>query len=137
MIRRPPRSTLFPYTTLFRSRRDLRSDDDDRRLPRPRGLACPAGRAARRTPAGRRRRDSGQDEPQRVGELPLDAFLERLERAWWADAESPCAEPHAIGLEFWLSGRIRGGQLMRRRRVSDRRIDRQPSLDQRHRGAEA
>src|SRR3990172_3705263 len=25
MIRRPPRSTLFPYTTLFRSRRHLRS----------------------------------------------------------------------------------------------------------------
>src|SRR2546430_6746100 len=24
MIRRPPRSTLFPYTTLFRSRRDHR-----------------------------------------------------------------------------------------------------------------
>src|SRR3712207_7885639 len=24
MIRRPPRSTLFPYTTLFRSRSDLR-----------------------------------------------------------------------------------------------------------------
>src|SRR3712207_7446450 len=24
MIRRPPRSTLFPYTTLFRSRRDRR-----------------------------------------------------------------------------------------------------------------
>src|SRR5690349_23627237 len=28
MIRRPPRSTLFPYTTLFRSRRE----DDARRL---------------------------------------------------------------------------------------------------------
>src|SRR2546428_6685501 len=26
MIRRPPRSTLFPYTTLFRSLRPLRSD---------------------------------------------------------------------------------------------------------------
>src|SRR3712207_9523234 len=26
MIRRPPRSTLFPYTTLFRSRPDLRED---------------------------------------------------------------------------------------------------------------
>src|SRR2546422_8622460 len=25
MIRRPPRSTLFPYTTLFRSRRHMRS----------------------------------------------------------------------------------------------------------------
>src|SRR2546422_2986093 len=27
MIRRPPRSTLFPYTTLFRSRHENRSDD--------------------------------------------------------------------------------------------------------------
>src|SRR5438093_3744187 len=27
MIRRPPRSTLFPYTTLFRSRRDARVAD--------------------------------------------------------------------------------------------------------------
>src|SRR5258706_4264933 len=26
MIRRPPRSTLFPYTTLFRSRKNLISD---------------------------------------------------------------------------------------------------------------
>src|SRR3712207_7833636 len=26
MIRRPPRSTLFPYTTLFRSRHELESD---------------------------------------------------------------------------------------------------------------
>src|SRR3712207_9101748 len=31
MIRRPPRSTLFPYTTLFRSHG---SDDAERRLPR-------------------------------------------------------------------------------------------------------
>src|SRR2546428_4272000 len=28
MIRRPPRSTLFPYTTLFRSRHAQRLDDD-------------------------------------------------------------------------------------------------------------
>src|SRR5687768_18055490 len=36
MLRRPPRSTLFPYTTLFRSRRhQARSDgqaDEERRL---------------------------------------------------------------------------------------------------------
>src|SRR3712207_9020434 len=31
MIRRPPRSTLFPYTTLFRSRDD-RADDADQIL---------------------------------------------------------------------------------------------------------
>src|SRR5260370_32584258 len=29
MIRRPPRSTLFPYTTLFRSLTDLRMEDVD------------------------------------------------------------------------------------------------------------
>src|SRR5260370_31797132 len=29
MIRRPPRSTLFPYTTLFRSVLDLTEDDFD------------------------------------------------------------------------------------------------------------
>src|SRR3712207_8349796 len=29
MIRRPPRSTLFPYTTLFRSRTSLRADETE------------------------------------------------------------------------------------------------------------
>src|SRR3712207_7744562 len=33
MIRRPPRSTLFPYTTLFRSRPGLLADVDDREPP--------------------------------------------------------------------------------------------------------
>src|SRR6266540_6691970 len=36
MIRRPPRSTLFPYTTLFRSRRDwmrIARFDDGTRAP--------------------------------------------------------------------------------------------------------
>src|SRR5689334_23662219 len=36
MIRRPPRSTLFPYTTLFRSSRARRA---------PSGCAAPAARA--------------------------------------------------------------------------------------------
>src|SRR5215510_15613206 len=44
MIRRPPRSTLFPYTTLFRSRR-----------PRTRRAGCPCSR--RRANAGWGRRD--------------------------------------------------------------------------------
>src|SRR3712207_7702542 len=39
MIRQPPRSTLFPYTTLFRSRR------------RPRGSGVHHGRASRRVAA--------------------------------------------------------------------------------------
>src|SRR3989442_10977575 len=35
MIRRPPRSTLFPYTTLFRSARRLRGRRQVPRRPRP------------------------------------------------------------------------------------------------------
>src|SRR3712207_7227551 len=42
MIRRPPRSTLFPYTTLFRSRR-RRGRADGRDDPRG-GVAGPARR---------------------------------------------------------------------------------------------
>src|SRR5688572_32654592 len=34
MIRRPPRSTLFPYTTLFRSAIVAATDDDDLRVRR-------------------------------------------------------------------------------------------------------
>src|SRR3712207_8141533 len=37
MIRRPPRSTLFPYTTLFRSQGRLRSRSADGRGTRDRG----------------------------------------------------------------------------------------------------
>src|SRR5687767_15537327 len=44
MIRRPPRSTLFPYTTLFRSRRDRRERERAARNALPaRGLAHVAG----------------------------------------------------------------------------------------------
>src|SRR6266705_291258 len=40
MIRRPPRSTLFPYTTLFRSRRPLRARAARGPGPRGRGRPC-------------------------------------------------------------------------------------------------
>src|SRR5260370_16530092 len=35
MIRRPPRSTLFPYTTLFRSKRSYSQRDIHRRITLP------------------------------------------------------------------------------------------------------
>src|SRR5947209_14332603 len=37
MMRRPPRSTLFPYTTLFRSEADITEHVDDERLDARRG----------------------------------------------------------------------------------------------------
>src|SRR3712207_8914362 len=56
MIRRPPRSTLFPYTTLFRSLADgpLRRGPGplharDRRLPRPVPAAHRGPRADRKS----------------------------------------------------------------------------------------
>src|SRR3712207_8471773 len=48
MIRRPPRSTLFPYTTLFRSGADRR-----RRDPWWVHVLCPANARARRRPVRR------------------------------------------------------------------------------------
>src|SRR3989442_10116832 len=44
MIRRPPRSTLFPYTTLFRSRCDRQSRREGGRRPRLGAVALLAGR---------------------------------------------------------------------------------------------
>src|SRR3712207_6999454 len=51
MIRRPPGSTLFPYTTLFRSARRAQGRRGHRRGPRR-----PDGGAAPRAPRPRRQR---------------------------------------------------------------------------------
>src|SRR3712207_8511757 len=75
MIRRPPRSTLFPYTTLFRSRTSPRLAlgllPDDVSWPRAGGdLFFYAGAAARPE-----RRDRGEAEADR---LPEDRKSTRL-----------------------------------------------------------
>src|SRR5258708_20178190 len=46
MIRRPPRSTLFPYTTLFRS---VRNDRREQRLDRTEDGYCESRRNERRS----------------------------------------------------------------------------------------
>src|SRR2546430_13125241 len=59
MIRRPPRSTLFPYTTLFRS---------ERRGPQHQGEARDVGCQRRRRDEERGRRGPGRRRPgRRVG----------------------------------------------------------------------
>src|SRR3712207_7535754 len=63
MIRRPPRSTLFPYTTLFRS-----PADPDRRAGRPgaRGGRVPPHLGGGLLPAARARADHrGAGDPAR------------------------------------------------------------------------
>src|SRR5687768_18082405 len=75
MIRRPPRSTLFPYTTLFRSRQGGHAHSlrgDERRRPAKRGAADGGGVVLpAREQAHRRRRifrvDAG-NRPRRGGD---------------------------------------------------------------------
>src|SRR2546426_9519575 len=67
MIRRPPRSTLFPYTTLFRSAFDATDVDVVDRLAVLVEADRPAGRVGDRDPA--------QGLEERVGVLDLAAHL--------------------------------------------------------------
>src|SRR2546422_2583987 len=68
MIRRPPRSTLFPYTTLFRSPRG-------RRRGATAGGDCGGGGVRG---AGKRRRDGGRDAPALEGSTFSDRKSTRL-----------------------------------------------------------
>src|SRR2546422_8513355 len=70
MIRRPPRSTLFPYTTLFRSTGGGRPQSRGARVRRAaRGFRAAGGRGGDRAGVARRERlrirvPDGADEPQ-------------------------------------------------------------------------
>src|SRR3989442_9288435 len=66
MIRRPPRSTLFPYTTLFRSEGDRRIERSGADRPQAHPHADLAGRG--RSGTGQERADRGQPAPGRSEE---------------------------------------------------------------------
>src|SRR2546422_11499376 len=86
MIRRPPRSTLFPYTTLFRSAADRHQvrlrDGPVRRVHRP-----PRRRGGADVPndprPGRRKEDHDDRRAPPQGEHPL-------QRAWIAEQVPQC-----------------------------------------------
>src|SRR3712207_8817747 len=72
MIRRPPRPTLFPYTTLFRSAR-----------PRPEPLEQPVGPEQAEDDAEQREQHAAADEPVadvtrlgRVADLAAEVLVE-------------------------------------------------------------
>src|SRR5690348_17434017 len=67
MIRRPPRSTLFPYTTLFRSAARV-----------PPATPRPAVQALPEPVRGRRRPHVGDDRAQAVAQEPEDRKSTRL-----------------------------------------------------------
>src|SRR2546425_7198589 len=77
MIRRPPRSTLFPYTTLFRSPWRAPSDRCTARRPRSRTTA-PASSGDCRTPSSpRARSEEHTSELQSLAYLVCRLLLEK------------------------------------------------------------
>src|SRR2546426_9670064 len=98
MIRRPPRSTLFPYTTLFRSAPDLLDDADQlsvhrsQRLPEILRLARPGDF---RLQTGLR--DAGAREVPPLA-VVLEHELVRLPRHEPAAHLTPAGEPAAHAL---------------------------------------
>src|SRR5438034_2997411 len=75
MLRRPPRSTLFPYTTLFRSRR--RGRRRGRRTP----SSEPANRGrSGRTAAGMPRSEEHTSELQSHSDLVCRLLLEKKKK---------------------------------------------------------
>src|SRR3712207_7260045 len=84
MIRRPPRSTLFPYTTLFRSRSQVRGDhagQREGRLPPGRhGAAQPGLAAAGRDRAGLQRSEEHTSELQSRQYLVCRLLLEKKKK---------------------------------------------------------
>src|SRR2546425_1963309 len=86
MIRRPPRSTLFPYTTLFRSHGGRRGDRPyaaRRRDPDPRAVAPDRGsRGARPAPRphGVPRSEEHTSELQSLAYLVCRLLLEKKKK---------------------------------------------------------
>src|SRR2546427_9327934 len=94
MIRRPPRSTLFPYTTLFRSlvregheavgRLAHRRDDDDK---------LPAGRARRDAPGDVPRSEEHTSELQSQSNLVCRLLLEKKKNISSPSVNPPATHP--------------------------------------------
>src|SRR5947209_13184041 len=72
-MRRPPRSTLFPYTTLFRSLLLLRRQPHER--GRARAESAEAGLLGRRLVLGQRGRSRGGRSEEHTSELQSRQYL--------------------------------------------------------------
>src|SRR5256886_16258947 len=95
MIRRPPRSTLFPYTTLFRSHVDSHHDAhrDPHVLPHVLALAQRAGAPVRGHSGARHLgkfygRWGGVTHPELIGVEGLLRLLDAEVRGGWAERAS-------------------------------------------------
>src|SRR5687767_15701706 len=79
MIRRPPRSTLFPYTTLFRSRRPG-PNGVTRRLRSSRSITRRSSRTATASGRPERRSEEHTSELQSLAYLVCRLLLEKKKK---------------------------------------------------------
>src|SRR5438034_5828764 len=100
MIRRPPTSTLFPYTTLFRSGNDaVRGRPRAGAQPRARAddeAGARLGAAARGVRAGRRRSEEHTSELQSHSDLVCRLLLEKKKRPKYSDIRTSAAKPDRV-----------------------------------------
>src|SRR2546430_6858851 len=94
MIRRPPRSTLFPYTTLFRSRAGPRREPGRADGDRHRRADGPGGGDARRS-------EEHTSELQSQSNLVCRLLLEKKKQTRRTNAPLPTAQ--SISAETHLS----------------------------------
>src|SRR5438046_7339757 len=100
MIRRPPRSTLFPYTTLFRSRAPRGGRPPARRPPHPPRRGPRARRASPRACAGRS--EEHTSELQSLTNLVCRLLLEKKKKKTTEHKQTKqelnanCQSPHRV-----------------------------------------
>src|SRR2546427_8835689 len=102
MIRRPPRSTLFPYTTLFRSHHGFRHDRGGVQEG-ARGLVDPGHCVPRRQP--RRRSEEHTSELQSQSNLVCRLLLEKKKKPTRRRAVAPLASALIRSLSWAASER--------------------------------
>src|SRR5260221_10598782 len=95
MIRRPPRSTLFPYTTLFRS-------------PRPRRLDAPPLFLGRAREIGEERSEEHTSELQSHSDLVCRLLLEKKKKHHHNPRDLKSREPDAVALRDQPAGEPTG-----------------------------
>src|SRR2546430_12061696 len=97
MIRRPPRSTLFPYTTLFRSLGRRGPPSFGRRGPAADGFRCPSGSISfRRIGFQRDRSEEHTSELQSQSNLVCRLLLEKNNMSMALDARYTWTAPFEV-----------------------------------------
>src|SRR5256885_13338390 len=100
MIRRPPRSPLFPYTTLFRSSWRFKSRADDQPTARARAVSATPTSSDGASATGQNRSEEHTSELQSPCNLVCRLLLEK-KKLTSSQAAGALANPSPLHLVAW------------------------------------